>query len=125
LGDHAAAVSLTAEHRWQREQIDAALAMIARFAAECAQQARLSDRRAKFWGALHLALGLPAAILAGLAGASALGDLFGKTVSGVIALSAEGLSAAIASLGATDGRRIADADAKGFVRSRLRPRITL
>ena len=85
-------------HRWERRQIDAAIAKIEEFRDLCAPAAERYERLAAFWGRLHVSLGLPAAVLAAGAGVAALAD-FSTTVSGVVALSAAALSAATTFLG--------------------------
>jgi hypothetical protein len=83
---------------WRREQIDAAIVAIGDFEGECMREARKYRRRGQLWSTLDVVLGVPSAVLAGLAGASALTDLFGSRATGVIALLAAGLSAALAVL---------------------------
>jgi hypothetical protein len=99
-----------ARHRWQRRQIDAAIAKIEEFRDRCAPAAERYERLADLWGRLHVALGLPAAILAAVAGVAALAD-FSKTISGVVALCAAALSATTTFLGGADRQRGAKARA--------------
>jgi hypothetical protein len=99
-----------ASHRWERRQIDAAIAKIEEFRDRCAPAAERYERLGALWGRLHVSLGLPAAVLAAVAGVAALGD-FSKTVSGVVALSAAALSATTTFLGGADRQRAAKARA--------------
>lgn len=81
-------------HRpWERQQIDTAISKIADLGEWCRAMATRHRGRARFWGGLHVALGLPAAVLAAIAGVAALGN-FSRVASGVVALTAAGLSAA-------------------------------
>ncbi len=101
------------DHRWERQQIEAALAEIDRFSARCAQAADRSERVAGFWGGLHVLLGLPAALLAAIAGVAALAD-FSPTASGIVALTAAALSAMTTFLGGSERQRQAKATADGL-----------
>jgi hypothetical protein len=56
--------------------------------------------QAKLWRATHLILGVPAAALAAVAGATALASTTGRITAGVIALVAAGLGAVASSLDA-------------------------
>lgn len=56
--------------------------------------------QAKLWRGLNLAIGAPAAALAGIAGATALASTSGRIAAGIIALVAAGLGAVAASLNA-------------------------
>jgi hypothetical protein len=94
--------------------LEGAIEKISKFGKGCARDAQRNERRARFWGGLHLTLGLPSAILAAVAGVSALGDLSGRTLSGVIALAAAALSATTAFLGDTARQRDSDAAATAF-----------
>ena len=99
-----------ARHRWQRRQIDAAIAKIDEFKDRCDGAAKRNQGLADLWGRLHVSLGLPAAVLAAVAGVAALAD-FSQTISGVVALSAAALSAGTTFLGGTDRQRAAKAKA--------------
>jgi hypothetical protein len=57
-----------------------------------------------WWGRLHYVLGVPAAILATLAGATALHATSSQTVPAILALTAGGLSAAVAFLKCENSR---------------------
>jgi hypothetical protein len=84
---------------WRRRQLDAAVAKITEFEDECRREAARLSALARRWGAIHVTLGLPAAVLATVAGVSALADLYGPRVSGWIALVAGALSGASAFFG--------------------------
>ncbi len=56
--------------------------------------------QAKLWRAAHLTLGVPAAALAAIAGATALASTTGRVAAGIIALVSAGLSAVASSLDA-------------------------
>jgi hypothetical protein len=56
--------------------------------------------QAKLWRAAHLILGVPAAALAAIAGATALASTTGRVAAGIIALVSAGLSAVASSLDA-------------------------
>ena len=65
--------------------------------------------QAKLWRAAHLTLGVPAAALAAIAGATALASTTGRVAAGIIALVSAGLSAVASSLDAA-GRAESRAD---------------
>ena len=56
--------------------------------------AQVARRKASSWGRLYFSLGLPAAILAAIAGATALASTAGRVAAGIIALISSGLTAA-------------------------------
>jgi hypothetical protein len=101
------------DHRWERKQIEAALAELERFYNRCAHDAERMERVARFWGGLHVSLGLPAAVLAAVAGVAALAD-FSPTASGIVALAAAALSAMTTFLGGSERQRQAKAMADGL-----------
>lgn len=57
-------------------------------------QAKEARRRAHYWSSLYFMVGLPAAILAAVAGATALASTAGRVPAGIIALVSAGLTAA-------------------------------
>jgi hypothetical protein len=75
----------------QRKAMGIELESIARRAVGEAVAAR---RRARAWGSLYFMVGLPAAILAAVAGATALASTTGRVAAGIIALISAGLTAA-------------------------------
>jgi hypothetical protein len=62
--------------------------------------AQAQFEQAKYWRAVNLILGVPAAVLAAVAGATALASTTGRVPAGVIALVAAGLSAITTTLNA-------------------------
>jgi hypothetical protein len=62
--------------------------------------AQAQFEQAKYWRAVNLILGVPAAVLAAIAGATALASTTGRVTAGVIALVAAGLSAITTTLNA-------------------------
>jgi hypothetical protein len=63
--------------------------------SEAERQSRLWARRASWYSSLYVTLGLPAAILAAIAGATALASSAGRYAAGVIALLSSALTAAV------------------------------
>jgi hypothetical protein len=108
--------NIEAERRWQREQIEAAIRQIAKLRDDWRAASSLNARQASFWGNLHLILGIPAAVLAALAGASALTEIAGRVTAGVIALAAAVLSTLLAWLGGEERHRRHSALAGGLAR---------
>jgi hypothetical protein len=78
--------------------VESATVLLHRLAAEAKNGAAWHSRRATRWGRIYLTLGLPAAILAAVAGAAALASTTTRIVGGVIALASAGFSAAAAFL---------------------------
>jgi hypothetical protein len=79
---------------------DTALTRAARFRAEvenlrreAARQVRIAHRRAQFWAYIDVALGFPAALLAGVSGAAGLATAEARVPAAVLALLAAGLAA--------------------------------
>jgi hypothetical protein len=73
--------------------------------------AQAQFEQAKFWRAVNLALGVPAAVLAAVAGATALASTTGRVAAGIIALTAAGLSAITTTL--NSAQRTEQAQAAG------------
>jgi len=107
------AMTNEAHHRWERERVEAAIAKIEEFRDWCGARAARYERWARIWGGIHISLGLPAAILAAVAGVSALAD-FGRTISGVVALTAAAFSATTTFLGGAARQHTAKAMADGL-----------
>jgi hypothetical protein len=63
--------------------------------SEAERQSRLWARRASWYSSLYITLGLPAAMLAAIAGATALASSTGRYAAGVIALVSSALTAAV------------------------------
>ncbi len=78
-------------------------------AAMFAAQAQFEQ--AKYWRAVNLALGVPAAVLAAVAGGTALASTAGRVAAGIIALVAAGLTAITTTLNAA--QRTEQAQAAG------------
>jgi hypothetical protein len=62
---------------------------------EAERQSRLWARRAGWYSSLYVALGLPSAVLAAIAGATALASATGRYLAGIIALVSSALTAAV------------------------------
>jgi hypothetical protein len=63
--------------------------------AEAERQSRIYAGRSRIYGSLYYLFGLPAAILAAIAGATALASTTGRVAAGIIALTSSALSAAV------------------------------
>lgn len=63
--------------------------------AEAERQSLIYASRSRIYGSLYYILGLPAAILAAIAGATALASTTGRVWAGIIALASSALSAAV------------------------------
>ncbi len=63
--------------------------------AESERQSIIFARRSRIYASLYYLFGLPAAVLAAIAGATALASTTGRIVAGVIALASSALSAAV------------------------------
>lgn len=68
-------------------------AEIERLRDEAARQKRLADRRAELWNKANIALGFPAALLAGTAGAAGLATADARIPAALIALTSAGFAA--------------------------------
>lgn len=73
--------------------------------------AQAQFEQAKYWRGINLTLGVPAAVLAAIAGATALASTTGRIAAGIIALVAAGLSAITTTLNAA--QRTEQAQAAG------------
>jgi hypothetical protein len=91
-------------HGRDNKSAEGILQSLAEIEAESERQALISATRARIYGSLYIFLGLPAAILAAIAGATALASTTGRLAAGVIALSSSALSAAVIFLDAGDHR---------------------
>jgi len=89
-------------HHWQRQEVDAAIKQLAKFRDGCAAAALQWNKRERVWGNTNLTLGLSAALVSAIAGASVLGDLVRSSVIALLALTAAALSAAHAALRPAD-----------------------
>lgn len=78
--------------------VDSAEGVLHRLAAEAENGAAWNATRAARWAGIYLTLGLPAAVLAAVGGATALAATTTRVVGGVIALVSAGASAAAAFL---------------------------
>lgn len=68
---------------------------VERITEECVVAARRARRRGKFWNVTHLLFGLPAAVLAAIAGAAGLASAGGRIPAAILALCAASMSAAL------------------------------
>ncbi|MFE3655479.1 hypothetical protein [Streptomyces sp. NPDC059165] len=66
---------------------------IERLREEAAHQKRLAHRRAEFWARTEIALGFPAALLAGVAGATGLATADARIPAALLALASAGFAA--------------------------------
>jgi uncharacterized protein (DUF1800 family) len=71
--------------------------------------------QAKQWRAVNLALGLPASVLAALAGATALASSAGRVLAGIIALAASGFGAILTTVNASHRMNQATAAANAYL----------
>jgi hypothetical protein len=71
------------------------------------QSAQNQFEQAKMWRGINIALGVPASVLAAIAGGTALANVTGRVPAGVMALVAAGFSGALTTLNA--GRRVTQA----------------
>jgi uncharacterized protein YceK len=70
---------------------------------------------AKQWRAVNLILGLPASVLAALAGATALASTAGRIVAGILALAAAGFGAILTTVNASHRTNQASAAANAYL----------
>jgi hypothetical protein len=89
-------------HHWQRREVDAAIEQLAKFRDGCATAERQWGRSARVWGNTNLILGLSAALVSAVAGASVLGELVRTSIIAALALTAAALSAVNAALRPAD-----------------------
>ncbi|MDQ0842916.1 hypothetical protein [Streptomyces sp. V1I6] len=68
-------------------------AEVERLRDEAAHQKGLAPRRAEFWTKAHIALGFPAALLAGTAGAAGLATADARIPAALLALASAGFTA--------------------------------
>src|SRR5256885_1436628 len=83
----------------------ASAVLLNRLALEAKNGAAWYSHRAVRWGRVYLTLGLPAAVLAAIAGAAALASTTTRIVGGIIALTAAGVSAAAAFLDSRNSQK--------------------
>jgi hypothetical protein len=77
--------------------------------------AQTQFEHAKQWRAVNLILGLPASVLAALAGATALASTAGRIVAGVLALAAAGFGAILTTINASHRTNQASAAANAYL----------
>jgi hypothetical protein len=77
----------------------------------------------KFWRAIHLSLGVVAALAAALAGASALADLLGTTATGVAALAAAAVGGVLTALNPSQRAERAHVAANTYLALRTEARV--
>ncbi|MGC0341112.1 hypothetical protein [Streptomyces sp. SLBN-8D4] len=98
---------------------------VADLQAECAEQARKNRFRRRFWRFAHAALGLPAAVLAGISGATGLSSADARIPAAVLALVSAGLSAAIAFLKPEVHQQAAHARRRAYLALEVEARFAL
>ncbi|MGH3311314.1 MAG: hypothetical protein ACRDP3_12130 [Streptomyces sp.] len=86
-------------------------AEVERLREEAVHQRRVADRRARFWAFTDIAMGFPAALLAGVSGAAGLAFAEARVPAAVLALLAAGFSAGAGFL-RSDVRRTANKRAR-------------
>ncbi|MEU8718377.1 hypothetical protein [Streptomyces sp. NPDC048663] len=98
---------------------------VADLRTECEGQARKNRFRRQFWRLTHAALGLPAAVLAGISGATGLSSADARIPAAVLALVSAGLSAAIAFLKLEVHQRAAHARRRAYLALGVEARFAL
>ncbi|MCZ1005671.1 hypothetical protein O1L68_01445 [Streptomyces lydicus] len=99
-------------------------AEVERLCDEATRQKDLAHRRAEFWARADIALGFPAALLAGVSGAAGLASADARVPAALVALAAAGARRAPASSGATAGAWPTNAPGRhGLVEARARMRL--
>ncbi|WP_329528606.1 hypothetical protein [Streptomyces sp. NBC_01462] len=98
---------------------------VAGLRTECEEQARKNRFRRQLWRFTHAALGLPAAVLAGVSGAAGLSSADARIPAAVLALVSAGLSAAIAFLKPEVHQRAAHARRRAYLALEVEARFAL
>lgn len=96
----------------RRNQLDTELQRLEESAMYSAQ---IQFESAKQWRSVNLVLGLPASVLAALAGATALASTTGRIVAGVLALAAAGFGAILTTVNASHRTNQASAAANAYL----------
>lgn len=104
---------------------DAVGGQVADLRAECEDQARRNRLRRQFWRATHAALGLPAAVLAAISGATGLSSEGARVPAAVLALISAALGAAIAFLKPEMHQRAAHARRRAYLALEVDARFVL
>lgn len=100
-------------------------AEVERLRDEATRQKDLAHRRAEFWVKADIALGFPAALLAGVSGAAGLASADARVPAALVALVAAGFAAGAGFL-RSDSRRLANKRARqawAFVEARARMKL--
>ncbi|MEW1750001.1 hypothetical protein ACIQU1_18135 [Streptomyces angustmyceticus] len=100
-------------------------AEVERLRDEATRQKDLAHRRAEFWVKVDIALGFPAALLAGVSGAAGLASADARVPAALVALVAAGFAAGAGFL-RSDSRRLANKRARqawAFVEARARMKL--
>ena len=100
-------------------------AEVERLCDEATRQKDLAHRRAEFWVKVDIALGFPAALLAGVSGAAGLASVDARVPAALVALIAAGFAAGAAFLRG-DSRRLANKRARqawAFVEAKARMKL--
>ncbi|MFE5140696.1 hypothetical protein ACFRDV_23975 [Streptomyces fagopyri] len=98
---------------------------VAELRAECVEQAHKDRVRREFWRVTHALLGLPAAVLAGVSGATGLSSADARIPAAVLALVSGGLTAAIAFLKPDVHQRAAHARRRAYLALEVEARFAL
>lgn len=104
---------------------DVVASQVADLQAECEEQARKNRFRRQFWRIAHTALGLPAAVLAAISGATGLSSAGARIPAAVLALVSAGLSAAITFLKPEVHHRAAHARRRAYLALEVEARFAL
>jgi hypothetical protein len=96
----------------RRQQIESELQRLEESAMHSAQT---QFERTKQWRAVNLILGLPASVLAALAGATALASTAGRITAGILALAAAGFGAILTTVNASHRTNQASAAANAYL----------
>lgn len=98
----------------RRRQVDAALDRLDLELASLRDKAAWNARRGRMWERANMGLGLPAAVLAAVAGVGAFSEFFSDIAVGVVALTSAALTATIAFFRPDEQRRAFKAKAAGY-----------
>ncbi|PBC80621.1 MULTISPECIES: hypothetical protein [unclassified Streptomyces] len=109
----------------RNEPLSRPRAEVERLCGEATRQKDLAHRRAEFWVKTDIALGFPAALLAGVSGAAGLASADARVPAALVALAAAGCAAGAGFL-RSDSRRLANKRARqawAFVEARARMKL--
>ncbi|MFG2826874.1 hypothetical protein [Streptomyces sp. NPDC048434] len=109
----------------RNEPLSRPRAEVERLRDEATRQKDLAHRRAEFWAKVDIALGFPAALLAGISGAAGLASADARVPAALVALLAAGFAAGAGFL-RSDSRRLGNKRARqawAFVEARARMKL--